>query len=350
MFPAAAGFIHLLAMGTGFATLGWALPLNSDPPPSPVRLVFIHHSVGQAWLTDDYGNLLRELNNNNYYVTDTNYGWGPEALDLGWGNIGDHTDTGHWYNWFLGTRRDTYLAALYSNTDLTPDVGTNSIPKPAGPNTVIMFKSCYPNSGGISGNPGDPPRQSSADNPNPLWGADAYTNEAVTVSNIKGLYRDLLQYFATRQDKLFVLITPPPVIPDDQFVEGSSDRARAIDNWLVTHWLDNYPHNNVAVFDFFNIQTSNGGNVDINDLGAVGGNHHRLRNGQVQHVVGVSQNYAAYPNGDGSHPTAAGDQKATGEFLPLLNVAYHCWKGSGGRPWYMGRSPNSQAARDLLLN
>ena len=32
-----------------------------------------------------------------------------------------------------------------------------------------------------------------------------------TVTNIKGLYRDLLSYFATRQDKLFILLTPPPV-------------------------------------------------------------------------------------------------------------------------------------------
>jgi hypothetical protein len=35
---------------------------------------------------------------------------------------------------------------------------------------------------------------------------------------------------------------------------------------------------------------------------------------------------AAYPTGD-SHPSQAGNLKATGEFLSLLNIAYHLWKG-----------------------
>lgn len=349
LFPAAMGLFLLAAMGTGLAAPSWALPLNSDPPGSPVRLVFIHHSVGQDWLTDVIGNLIGELNDNNYYVTDTNYGWGPEAQDLGWGNIGDHTDTGHWYNWFLGSRRDIYLPELYDNLHLTPDVGANSIPRPDGPNTVIMFKSCYPNSGGISGNPGDPPRQSSAENPNPLWGADSGNQEANTVGNIKGLYRDLLQYFATRQDKLFILITPPPVTPGQQSVDGSSARARAINNWLVRHWLEGYPHNNVAVFDYFNVLTSNGGNPNTNDLGSATGNHHRLRQAQVEHVIGRNYNYTAYRSYD-SHPTAAGHRKAAGEYAPLLNVVYHAWQGDGGRPWFMGRSPNSQPAQSLLLD
>ena len=108
----------------------------------------------------------------------------------------------------------------------------------------------------------------------------------------------------------------------------------------MNHWLDNYPYNNVAVFDFFNVLTSNGGDIDTNDLGAARGNHHRLLSGQVQHLVQTANNYAAYPSGD-SHPTAAGNVKATGEFVPLLNVAYHAWKGTGGRPWFMGRAPKT---------
>ena len=158
--------------------------------------------------------------------------------------------------------------------------------QPAGPNTVVLFKSCFPNSGGISGNPNDSPRLSSPADPNPIWGATAYDSDVVTVSNIKGLYRDLLSYFATRQDKLFILLTPPPVTshPDQEFVPGSADRARAINTWLVHHWLDNYPYNNVAVFDFFNVLTSNNGDIDTNDLGLTTGNHHRLLAGQMQYV------------------------------------------------------------------
>ena len=319
-----------------------AQALNPNPPPTTVRLVFIHHSVGENLLN---AGLFVQLNANNYYVTDTYYGWGP--YDNG-NPIGDHTDIGQWYNWFLGPSSATFLSALYNNNFINEPL-TNTMPQPAGPNTVVLFKSCFPNSSGISGNPSDPPRISSSTDPNPIWGAGSGETEATTVSNIKGLYRDLLAYFAIRQDKLFILLTPPPVNTADQFVDGSSDRARAINNWLVRHWLDGYPYNNVVVFDFFNVLTSNGGNINTNDLGAVGGNHHRLLAGLVQHVVQTANNYAAYTSDDDSHPTEAGSLKGAGELVPLLNVAYHAWQGTGGRPWYMGRSPRSSSAIQLLL-
>ncbi len=320
---------------------GRAQALNPNPPSATVRLVFIHHSVGENLLN---AGLFAQLNANNYYVTDTYYGWGP---DDGGSPIGDHTDIGQWFNWFLGPSRNTYLNDLYDNTYINEPL-TNNMARPAGPNTVVLFKSCFPNSGGISGNPDDPPRISSPTDGNPIWGASSGDTEFTTVGNIKGLYRDLLSYFATRQDKLFILLTSPPVTPDDQFVDGSSDRARSISTWLVNHWLDNYPYNNVAVFDFFNVLTSNGGDVGINDLGAGGGNHHRLWSGRVQHQVLTANNYAAYPTGD-SHPNAAGNAKAIGEFLPLLNIACHAWQGTGGRPLFMGRSPKALPAVDLLL-
>lgn len=66
---------------------------NPDPPASPVKLIFIHHSTGGNWLADPntdqpYGGLGIALLNNNYFVSATNYGWGPD-------NIGDRTDIGH---------------------------------------------------------------------------------------------------------------------------------------------------------------------------------------------------------------------------------------------------------------
>ncbi|WP_172450507.1 hypothetical protein, partial [Candidatus Chloroploca asiatica] len=75
----------------------------------------------------------------------------------------------------------------------------------------------------------------------------------------------------------------------------------------------------------YNVLTSNGGDVATNDAGAETGNHHRWWNGAVQHLQTVNNNYAAYPSGD-SHPTTAGHQKATAEFVPLLNIAYHRWQ------------------------
>lgn len=320
-----------------------AQALNPNPPPATTRLVFIHHSVGENLLN---AGLFAQLNANNYYVTDTYYGWGP---DDGGSPIGDHTDIGQWYNWFLGPSHNTFLTDLYDNTFINEPL-TNTMPRPAGPNTVVLFKSCYPNSGGISGNPNDPPRLSSPGDPNPIWGASSGDTGATTVSNIKGLYRDLLSYFAT-QDKLFILLTPPPVTshPNQEFVAGSASRARAINTWLVNHWLDGYPYNNVAVFDFFNVLTSNAGNVDINDLGATTGNHHRFLSGRVQHTIQTATNYAASVTGDDGHPSEAGSLKGAGEFVPLLNVAYHAWQGTGGRPLFMGRSPKALPAVDLLL-
>jgi len=151
------------------------------------------------------------------------------------------------------------------------------------------------------------------------------------VSNIKGLYRDLLDYFVSRPDKLFVLITTPP--SHNQAVDAeTAAKLRSINLWLVRELLKDYPYSNVAVFDYHNILTSNGGDPYHNDFGAASGSHHRYRDGMIEHIVGDSD-FLAYPSeGPDNHPTMAGHQKATGEFPPLLNIFVHCWQGSGGCP------------------
>ena len=186
------------------ASSGETNTLNPDPPSEAVKLVFIHHSCGDNWLSNWSGGLGTALGDNNYYVSDTYYGWGPADADLGYGTIGDHTDIGHWYNWFVGPHRDTYLNALYATTNRNADY-SRPMADPGGENEIIMFKSCYPNSN-LLGNPDDPP--TSGDNP--LRGEGCWS-EHHTVSNAKGIYNDLLEYFQTRQDKLFVVITAPPV-------------------------------------------------------------------------------------------------------------------------------------------
>src|SRR5512137_214515 len=62
---------------------------DPTPPVQTTRLIFIHHSCGENWLTDGNGNLGRTLGENNYFVSDTNYGWGPDS-------IGDATDIVNW--------------------------------------------------------------------------------------------------------------------------------------------------------------------------------------------------------------------------------------------------------------
>lgn len=294
------------------------------PPSSTVKLIFIHHSCGQNWLDDSSGQLGMELRDNNYFVSDTNYGWGPDS-------IGDSTDIGQWWTWFLGPSRNTYLSALFAES------GKNSpysrlATDPGGENAIIMFKSCYPNSN-IRGNPDDAPTVGD----NPLNGDSV--GATLTVGNAKALYNDLLDYFTTRQDKLFIVITAPPLVSSSY---GAN--ARAFNDWLVNDWLDGYAHANVRVFDFYTVLTSNGGNSATNDLGSATGNHHRIRSGAVEHMKTVNNNLAAYsPDGSDSHPTAAGNQKGTQEFVPLLNSWYNVWAGTASA------TVNSTPALSLLL-
>jgi hypothetical protein len=308
----------------------WAQPQNASPPSSPVRLVFVHHSTGQNWLADGDGRLGIALRDNSYFVSDTNYGWGPERP--GGGPIGDTTDIGHWYDWFSGPQRDTYVAALYAES--APHSSYSRLAtNPGGENRVVLFKSCFPNSA-LGGSPSDPVPPIEA---NPLRGEDA-GSAAMTVANAKGIYVELLKYFRTRVEKLFVVVTAPPLVASSTSPAEAAN-ARAFNDWLVQDWLDGYPYRNVAVVDFFDVLTSNGGstrtnNPNVNDLGWADGNHHRFRNGAVEHTRTVANHVSAYGSGGGSdsHPTAAGNLKATGELVSLVNVAYHCWKGDGGCP------------------
>ncbi len=291
---------------------------NPDPPVSPVKLIFIHHSCGENWLANYDGGLGIALRDNNYFVSDTNYGWGPD-------NIGDLTDIGHWWLWFRGLNSTTYLNALYSESGRHSDY-SRLRQNPGGPNEIIMFKSCFPNSH-LEGNPDDPPTTGD----NPLRGEDCGSNHH-TVANAKGIYGDLLSYFATRQDKLFIVITAPPLC-DNSTDTLQAANARALNNWLIAEWLQNYPFHNVAVFDFYNVLTSNGGSSNTNDLDIPSGNHHRWWDGDVQHIQTVDRNTSAYPQDSwDSHPTTAGNKKATQEFITLLNIYYNCWKGTGDCP------------------
>ncbi len=256
---------------------------NPGPPANRVKLVFIHHSCGENWLADGNGGLGRELEKNNYFVSDSNYGWGPNS-------IGDRTDITNWPEWFNGPQSRVYTEALYG-LSTTHSPFSRQGQDPSGENNIVMFKSCFPNSE-LEGRPDDPPGHSGG----------------LTVGNAKAIYTDLLRYFAARPDKLFIAVTAPPVL-DSRLGRN----ARAFNNWLVHDWLKGYSGRNVAVFDFYNVLT--GPN-----------NHHRFVNGKVQHRVAGGSNTLYYSPGDDAHPTHAGNRKATAELIPLLNVYYHRWQ------------------------
>lgn len=249
--------------------------LNSNPP-SSASLIFIHHSTGENWLSDSNGGLGIALRNNNYFVSDTNYGWGPDS-------IGDNTDIGYWWNWFRGTSSSTYMSALYNESGQNASYSRLST-KPAGENEIIMFKSCFPNSA-FQGSATDtvPPIGS-----NPLAGQDS-SSAYHTIANAKGIYMDILEYFRTKQDKLFIVITAPP-LSDNTW----ANNARAFNEWLINDWLENYPYKNVAVFDFYNVLTTNGGNENTNDLNQSSGNHHRWSGSAIEHITSGDDD--SYPN------------------------------------------------------
>jgi hypothetical protein len=292
---------------------------NPNPPTETVKLVFIHHSCGENWLDDGNGGLGIALRDSNYFVSDTNYDWGPACPDCGncpgsgSDHIGNCTDILHWDNWFVSSNSSTYLSALYTEYGQYSSYSRLPI-DPGGQNEIVMFKSCYPNSN-LGGNPDDPPES---------------PGESLTVGSAKYIYNTIRDYFETRTDVLFVVITAPPVTPGDSWDPPAN--ARGFNNWLVEDWLEAYPYDNVAVFDFYSVLTSNGGHPDANDVGRETGNHHRWWNvsgsWQTQHLQTLNNDLAAYPVGD-SHPTAAGNQKATAEFVQLLNVYYNRWKSGG---------------------
>lgn len=275
---------------------------TDDPsaPASIVKLVFIHHSVGSNWLGDGNGGLGLALRDNNYFVSDTNYGWGPDS-------IGDRTDIPDWPDWFSGASAPTYLAALFTESGQHTNYSRLAT-DPGGENTVVMFKSCYPNSM-LQGQPDDAPS----------------ATPGYTVGHAKYVYGELLDGFRAHPGKLFVVVTAPPVA-DATYAAN----ARAFNEWLVNDWLRDagYDVGNVAVYDFYNVLTSNGGSPDVNDLGATGGHHHRWRSGAVQHASAGGADVSAYAEGGDDHPSRAGSLKATGEFVPVLNVFYHRWQAA----------------------
>jgi len=256
----------------------WAQVINpevSDPTAMPIsitKLVFIHHSCGGNWLATGNGNLGTTLNNNNYYVSETNYGWDAEPGD----NLGDRTDTDDWPEWFT----DQKMPYIYNND--YHSAYTNTISNPGGENEIIMFKSCYP-----------------------------LSEVGTSIDDEKAIYNSLKAYFAAHPDKLFVLITPP-----GEATVTSYQLTRELCDWLVDKdngWLAGYTGKNVFVFDFYGVLSETN-------------SHHRWNNGQIEHVYASDYDgVSPYHNGD-DHPNVTGNQKATNEFVTLLNYAYNQWK------------------------
>ncbi len=316
----------LLLAGSTPALASSALPANSTPPRIPVKLVFVHLSSGGYWLADPnkaqpYGGLGRALMESNYFVSATNYGWGSAE-------IGDQTDIPDWPKWFLAPNREIVLDELYSESrqNLAGFGDWSRLGRdPGGENQIVLIKP-HPSNSNLDGNPDDPP-------------LDVPDDREMSVANAKAVYIALLDYFRLRPDKLFVIITAPPLVLGDTTPERAAN-ARAFNTWLVEDWLRDYPYANVAVFDYYNVLTGTG-------------NHHRWTGSEIEHVRSTSGNFAAYPGGvrdntpvEASYPSTEGHSKATSEFVPLLNVYYNRWQADKDAALAAAREG---AARDVVL-
>jgi hypothetical protein len=234
---------------------------------SPVNLVFIHHSVGENWLNDG---LCEALNTRGYHVADIYYGWRE---------YGDNTDTIHWPTWFT----DKVMGLVYK--EMGNMTAPNTLAAAPGENTIIMFKSCFPNSD---------------------VGSD--------ISDEKAIYNSLLPYFQRHPDKMFVLVTSSPMREI-----SAPEKTREICDWLADRksgWLAGLSTGNVFVFDLYNVLTDSGA-------------HHRLVGGKEVHESVAGHDTLAYPSGD-DHPSAEGNTKATEEFVPLLDLWYRQFVASRG--------------------
>ncbi len=262
-----------LALVVAASLVAWPSPAKAAP--AAVNLIFIHHSVGSNWLSDG---LTAGLNGSGYHVADITYGWTGGSGTV----YGDHTDTGDWPTWFT----NTVMNLVYAEMD--PMSASNTVDPAPGANTIVMFKSCYPNSDVGSG-----------------------------IDDEKAVYNGLLAYFQAHPDKMFVLVTPPPMASISYPL-----KTRELANWLTDRdagWLKDLTTGNVFVFDFYNVLTSPNA-------------HHRMSGGVEVHEVvsGANTLYSGYhPAGD-DHPNATGSAKAAAEFVPLLNAWYEEFSGGSG--------------------
>ena len=232
------------------------------------NLVFIHHSVGENWLRQG---LARMLNDHGYHVADITYGWRE---------YGDYTDTRDWPGWFT----DGVMALVYR--ELGTMSAENSLEPAKGENTVILFKSCFPNS-----------------------------DTGSSIDDEKAVYNSLLPYFRSRPDKLFILATPPPMIRI-----SSPGLTRQLCRWLTDRqggWLASLETGNVFVFDLYNVLT----HPDA---------HHQMVDGQEVHTTVPHADTLYYDSDGDDHPNEQGSQKAAEEFILLLDhwAAQHS-TGSG---------------------
>jgi hypothetical protein len=270
---------------------------SDAPPEEKLRVLFIHHSTGGQLLAEpgpeneDSANCIYETHPNGGGLRKALAEAGYEVHEASYNSeIGSDTDLFHWLPKF----RDHMERVLATDLQDERYAGDEH-------NNIVMFKSCYPNSNfvGEGTSPGNP------------------EGPELTYWNVRATLSALLEQFSAHPDTLFVYFTAPPLAPPkaeplwkwlarkilrrprkvtmgEAYVAAAL--ARRLNNWVRAPdgWLHEYPHNNVIVFDYFDVLTDHG-----------------------------ESNMLRYPTGGGydSHPSTEGQRRAAAELVPLLNRA-----------------------------
>jgi hypothetical protein len=298
------------------------------------HILFIHHSCGSNWMASGLVAALQDPSNphsqGRYSFHEAEYG---SYLGEGDGSLGRYTDLRDWYVKF---RED--LDRPGDAVDMLNCRHQDETHSPGVANTIIMFKSCYPNStvkaADKSMNLEDPAVRAAWLDPgqggyyNGMWDEGA----GGPINYIKAAYMGLLGVFREHPDRLFIAVTAPALhygstSPDD------ARRARQLNDWLRTVWLKGYRdksgHANVAVFDWFREHAYSDDPDDPNYwrgfLGKPG--HEELT--EENHARLLNTLRLDYASADGnSHPNQMANERLTRVFVEQsVNQAYDAWRG-----------------------
>lgn len=232
----------------------------------PDKMVFLHHSVGSNLLSQ--GGLRDSLLGMGIMVKSATYG----------DDVGNNTDICDWLPKF---RRDLdKVIAFKMHPNLYYDDGTR--------NSIIMFKSCFPNSQitGDGTTPGDP------------------ASAEKTVANYKAVFGQLRDEIRKHGDKLFIYLTSPP-LRKNLTTADNARRAQQFNRWLITECLPQYQ------------KESGLDNWLVFDLSAM-----------LADSDGFLKSDFCPLNPRDSHPNQAGSQQAAAELMKFFHPAWNRWKQS----------------------
>jgi len=229
------------------------------------RMIFLHHSVGHGILYD--GGLRDSMLAMGILVKGATYG----------DDIGQSTDVCDWPQKFRHDMDKIFSFKAHPNSYYSDGIT----------NDIVTFKSCFPNSDitGEGTQPGDP------------------STREKTIANFKAAFLEIQSDMARHNDKLFIYVTAPPLVPEITTPENAR-RAREFNRWLVEEYLPKYKTesglDNFGIFNLFDI-LADGNNV-------------------------LKEEFRGGKPGD-SHPNARGSQLAAREFMAFFRPLWERWQG-----------------------